>query len=150
MARSFPLRRLAGAVAVTTAAGLLAGGVAGAATTTSPPAATSHSHHGGLRHWLGSHRGAVRKAVVDASAQAMGIQPQALVAELRTGKSIAQVAAEHGVSSSKVTSALVAMGTARIDAALAAHKIDAAKAAAFKAHLPAVALKIVNHQFGQH
>jgi hypothetical protein len=151
MARSFPLRKLAGAVALTAAAaGLLAGGVAGAATTTSTPAAaTTRPHHAGLRHWFGAHRAGVRKAVVDTSAQAIGIQPQALVAELRTGKSIAAVAAEHNVSTAKVTSALVALGTARINSALAAHKIDATQAAKFTAHLPALALKIVNHQFGQ-
>lgn len=54
------------------------------------------------------------------AADALGITPAELKTELEAGKSIAQVAEEHNVDVQKVIDALVAEGTARLDAMKAA------------------------------
>jgi hypothetical protein len=148
------VRRLSAALALASAAGVLgAAGIAGAAaasTTSTAAPVTARTPHDGLRHWLADHRHAVRRAIVSTSAKVIGIQPAALVADLRAGSSISQVATQHGVDPSKVSSALVALGTARVDAALSAHRITAARAADVEAKLPALAQRIITHQFGRH
>ena len=50
--------------------------------------------------------------------------PQALRAELKSGKSVADVAGEHGVSAQTVVNALVGAADARIDKAVAAKQAD--------------------------
>ena len=67
------------------------------------------------------------------SATALNMTPQALVAELKTGKSIAQVATEHSVSTQTVSNALVSDFNAKIQAAVSGGKITAAHGQAFKA-----------------
>ncbi|MBX3284625.1 MAG: hypothetical protein R2746_14980 [Acidimicrobiales bacterium] len=124
-----------GAVAVAAAAPVAA---AGAQATAEAPARPAK--HPRLRH-------ALRQAV-KTSAEAIGITPKELATELKAGKSIAEVAEAKGVPVSKVTDALVAKGTARIDQAVADGKLTAERAEKAKARLPKLADRIVNHHKG--
>lgn len=118
-----------------------AGGPALAAGAKEPAAeASAHPRRHHARQLL---RGAVKT-----SAEVIGITPKELAAELKAGRSIAEVAEAKGVETSKVTDALVAKGTARIDQAVANGKITAERAAKAKARLPKLADRIVNHHKG--
>ncbi len=59
------------------------------------PASSTGKHP--LRAWLRAHRRAVARHTVQISAQAIGVPPKTLVAALRAGQSIAQVASSHNV-----------------------------------------------------
>jgi hypothetical protein len=92
-------------------------------------------------------RQALRRAV-KTSAEVIGISAKELAAELRAGRSIAEVAQAEGVAVDEVTDALVAAGSARIDRALADGKITAERAAKAEARLPEVAERLVNRHKG--
>lgn len=83
-------------------------------------------------------------AALDAAAKAIGITPAQLKAELKGGKSIADVATAHGTTAQAVIDALVADANARIDAALAKGTIDAAKATELKSKVTAVVTAFVS------
>lgn len=70
---------------------------------------------------------------LDAAAAALGIDLEALRTELRSGKSLSEIAEAHGVDAATVTDALVSAANEMIDAAVADGKVDAAKAAELKA-----------------
>lgn len=106
------------------------------------PAAEASDHP--RRH----HARQVLRRAVKTSAEVIGISPKELAAELKAGRSIAEVAEAKGVEVSKVTDALVAKGTARIDQAVADGKITAERAAKAKARLPKVADRVVNFHKG--
>jgi hypothetical protein len=129
--------------------GALLGGVASAgtayaaapaATATAPSATAAHP----LLKWLKAHRKEIRKAGVELSAKTIGITPKALVTELRMGKSVAQVAGEHGVSTQTVVNALVGAADSRVDQAVTNQKLTSAEAAKIKAALPTYITKAVN------
>jgi len=129
--------------------GALLGGVASVGTAyaaTPTPTATASSTTAGhpLRTWLKAHRKEIRKAGIAVSAKTIGITPQALVTELRAGKSVAQVATEHNVSSQTVVNALVGAADAKVDQAVANNKLTSAEAAKIKAALPAYLTKAVD------
>lgn len=125
---------------------------AGAATTTStkPPAAThaqiKSTHE--LGKWLKIHRRHIRKDVEAVTAQAIGITPDQLTSELRSGNSIAQVAQEHGVSAQTVENALTGAADTRINQAESDHKITQKEATRLESRVTSVADKLVNHVFG--
>jgi len=149
------LKRLLATSALTAAlaAGAVLGAtsVAGATTTRTHGAATAPApHHGALAVWLRAHRKAVRQEAVAVSASTIGISRQQLVAELRTGKSIADVAAEHNVSSQRVIDALVTAADAKVHAEVTAGKLSAAHAQAIDARLSKLAAKVVDHVFRPH
>jgi DNA-binding CsgD family transcriptional regulator len=142
-------------VAPVVIAGLLSGGVAataGTASATTPAPSTAAGvpatggHHG-VKAWLRAHRRQLRKAGLVISAQAIGVTPQALRVELQSGKSVAEVAGEHGVSVQTVVNALTSAADARVAQAVAAHKLSATQAAAIKAALPQRLTKAVNHVY---
>ncbi|HEV3132969.1 MAG TPA: hypothetical protein VGY51_13505 [Acidimicrobiales bacterium] len=133
--------------------GVLLGGAASGATayagtpaaaTATAPASTGNQQ---LRTWIRDHRRQIRKAVVAISAKTIGVTPAALVTELRSGKSIATVAGEHGVSAQTVVNALTSAADAKITQAVAAHKLTSAQASKIEAALPARLAKLVNHTF---
>ena len=141
-------------VAPVLVAGLLLGGVAtaaGAASATTPPTSgavvTHPGGHHGIRVWLKAHRRQLRKAGLAISAKTIGVTPEALRAELKSGRSIAEVAGEHGVCAQTVVSALVSAADARIDQAVAAGTLTSTQAATIKAALPTRLTKAVNHVF---
>ncbi len=140
---------LALAIAGTGALGLPT--VAGAATTTTPPApARATGAHHGLRVWLEAHRRGIREELVSVSASTIGIQPQELVTELRSGMSIADVATRHDVTAQTVVDALVKAFDTRVQAAVTDGKITAARGQEIEGRLPSLATLAVNHVFGQH
>ena len=77
---------------------------------TSATAAPAADGHLAARAWLRAHRRRLRREGAAISAKAIGVTTKALVTELRTGKSVAEVAAEHGVSAQTVVNALVERG----------------------------------------
>jgi hypothetical protein len=66
-----------------------------------------------------------RAVIVRAAATYIGITPRALVAELRSGKSLAQVATASGRSVAGLKQALLAAVDARLSRAVAAGRITA-------------------------
>src|SRR5207237_157419 len=79
-----------------------------------------------------------------AAAKAIGIREADLRTALRSGKSIADVAKDHGVAVDKVVDALVAEATSRIDQAVKDGKLDDAEATELKADLKDHITAIVN------
>ena len=69
---------------------------------------------------------------LDAAAEALGLEVDALKEQLRGGTTLAQVAEAQGVDVQVVIDALVASATERIDAALAEGRIDEARATELK------------------
>ncbi len=137
------------------AGGALTAGTASAATptaaspstTAAPAAVPASSGHHGARGWLRTHRRQLRRAGAVTSAKAIGVTTKVLVTELRSGKSVAQVAGEHGVSTQTVVDALVSGADARVDQAVADQKLTSAQATTIKAKLPTLVAKAVNHVF---
>jgi hypothetical protein len=151
MNRKIATAAVAGLAAIGSATlSLGAATAAGASTPTPTVGASTSSPSHALRTWLHNHRRRVARDVIVVSAGAIHITPSALVTELRSGKSIAAVATEHSVTPQTVVNVLVTKGDARIDKAVANHKLSAARAAKLKTALPAWADKVVNHVFGQH
>jgi ribosomal protein S20 len=93
------------------------------------------------RHVL-RHR-AVR-AAVDVAAKTIGVTPEELRSEIKSGKSVAEVATAHNVDPATVVNALVTAGSARIDKAVANHRLSAERAAKLKARLPELAQRFVD------
>lgn len=86
----------------------------------------------------------VIKEGLDKAAAVIGISTDQLTTELKAGKTIADVAAEHNVDLQKVIDALVADATAKIDQAVTDGKIDSARAAEMKSHLVERITALVN------
>jgi NAD(P)-dependent dehydrogenase (short-subunit alcohol dehydrogenase family) len=124
-----------GGVAVAGAATDSGWGSSGSATNDKPavtaPSATADSARPKAHRRLRAARG-----VLVTAANAIGIQPKDLLAELRKAQSIADVAAAHNVPEQTVIDAVVNAATKKIDDAVAAGKLDPTKAAAMKAKLP--------------
>jgi len=121
-----------------------------AATAGAAPHSTAASTQPGahpLRAWLRAHRREIRRAGVAISAQTIGVTPQDLVTELRSGKSIGGVAGEHNVSAQTVVDALVAAADSKITTAVSEHKLSSTAAAKIEAALPARVTKAVDHTF---
>jgi len=74
----------------------------------------------------------VAKAAIKTAAETIGIDVTDLLTELRGGKSVAQVATEHGVDPQTVIDALVAKANTRIDEAVTNGKLTAERAATLK------------------
>ena len=87
--------------------------------------------------------GLVKKHLLETAATAIGIDAAALKTELGEGRSLAEVATAHGVDPQKVIDAIVAASTADIDAAVAAGKIPADRAATMKEKLAARVAEMV-------
>lgn len=70
----------------------------------------------------------LRAGIIESSAAAIGIDADALKAELKAGASIAEVAAEEGVALDDVKARIIADAQAKADDAVAAGRIDEARA----------------------
>ena len=88
-------------------------------------------------------RGAVKLAFQTA-ATTIGIEPSALKDAVKGGQTIGQVADANGSSAQAVVDAIVAVLGSKVDEALAAGTIDAARAAKAHVRIPAVADRFVN------
>lgn len=132
-----------GGILVGGAVGLVGTGAASAATPA--PAATSQASGHPFKTWLKAHRKEIRRAFVATSAKAINITPQQLVSELRSGKSVAQVAGEHSVGTQTVVDALVQAADAKISQAVTDHKLTTDQANKLQGLVPGWATKAVNH-----
>jgi hypothetical protein len=139
-------------VSVLLAGSLAAGGAvaftsmsAGAATTSASTAATAPAKTTKAKHpYI---RKAIRRAVVRISAKTIGVTQADLVQELKSGKSIADVANEHSVKPATVVSALVKSGDQELTRLVKNHRITQARAKQIAARLPALATRVVNKHF---
>lgn len=127
--------------------GVATAGTASAATPTTPAAAQAHAAKGEVRAWMRANRKELRKAGLDVSAQAIGITPQALRADLKAGNSVAGVATQHNVSPQSVIDAVVSAADSQINQAVTDHKLTSTQASKIEARLPARVTKVVNHTF---
>jgi hypothetical protein len=144
---------LSGALAGGGVAGALLGvpGISGAqsttseaTTTTSPSTSTTVAPDPGARDRGDCHIGPGAGFSAEAAAKALGISEADLRAELRDGKTIAEVAKAKGVEVQTVIDALVADATTRIDQAVTDKDITAERAAAIKEGLKDRITRLVN------
>lgn len=128
-------------------AGVATAGAASASTPTVAASSTAPAGSHPARAWVKAHRHELRRAGLAVSAKAIGVTPKELATELRSGKSIADVAGEHNVSTQTVVTDLVNAADAKVDQAVAGNVLTPAQAAKIKAALPARIAKVVNHTF---
>jgi uncharacterized membrane protein len=126
---------------------LAVGGVAAAATPTTTSTPAAHVRAPRAHRWLRVHRKELRAQGLAISAKTIGITPQALRADLRSGESIAQVASANGSSAAAVESALTTAADNAVKQAETAGKVTATQATVIEARLPARIDKAVNHVF---
>jgi hypothetical protein len=134
-----------GALLGSLAVGAIAQAATPTPTSTAAPSAHAATHPG--HKWFREHRKEIGKPAIVVSASTIGVTPQALAAELQTGKSVAQVAAEHSVNASTVESPLVSAADGKVAQAVSAKQINPAQADKISAALPARIAKLVNHVF---
>jgi polyhydroxyalkanoate synthesis regulator phasin len=89
-------------------------------------------------------RGQILKGALETAADTIGIEPRALLAEIKSGKTVAEVATANNVEPQAVIDALVAAGNAKLDEAAASGRITPERANELKAALPERAAKFVN------
>jgi uncharacterized protein YidB (DUF937 family) len=99
----------------------------------------------GLFHRFREHRREVRKHTAQLTADTIGISTDDLKSELKSGKSIADVATERGVDPQTVITAIVNDINARVDQAVADGKLDQTQADQIKERAPEVVTRVVNH-----
>jgi len=140
MRRTLVIAGISSALLVGGAAGMLLGNplVSGAQTATAPADAGStapgpagaHGDRAGRAHGM-------LKAGLDAAAKALGMTADELRTELRSGKTLGQVADDKGVSRTALVDALVAEANTRIDQAVADGRIPQDKADSIKSGISA-------------
>src|SRR5215475_13248161 len=121
------MKKLVAAVAVS---GLVVAGGASVAGAAGPG-------QGGRGH------GAIR-AAGQTAASTIGVSPEELRSQVKSGKTVAQVATDHGVDPNTVVNAIVTDLSQKIDQRAASGTIDANRAAQAKQKLPNAASKFVN------
>ncbi len=136
--------RISRPIAVTAlAAAALAGALGGALLLGPASADTSTDAAGTTSAGATASAAPCRKGLADV-ADAIGISTDDLRAALRDGQTLAEVAEANGVDPQRVVDVLVESGTARLDAAVAAGRIDQATADEREASLPERAADLVN------
>ena len=85
-----------------------------------------------------------QRGLLPAAAAYLGVTPVALRTELRSGKSLAQIATAKGKSVDGLKTALVAAIKTKVDAAKAAGKLDAARADRLLQRAPQLIERLVN------
>ena len=103
-------------------AALLSAGVVSAATPTpspSKPTAAGTQQPSADRH---TDRRAVRRAVIEAEADVLGIKPEELVKDLKAGQKVSDLAKAKGLAKEQFTARLIANLKPRLDA-LVDHKV---------------------------
>lgn len=92
----------------------------------------------------GAHRHRAAKGIVRTAAEAIGIEARDLLAGIKSGQTIGEVATANDVEPQAVVDALVANFNEHVDAAVEKGKIDEAKAAELKSKAPERFSKLVN------
>jgi urease gamma subunit len=137
--------RISRPIAVTTlAATALAGGLGGALLLGPPSADTSTNTAASTASGTAEAAAAACGEGLADVAEAIGISTDDLRAALREGQTLAEVAEANGVDPQRVVDVLVDKGTTRLDAAVAAGRIDQATVDERKANLPERAAELVN------
>lgn len=108
-------------------------------------AATFRDHKGSKHRILEN-----RKEIAGVAAKALGEPTTDLAQQLKSGKSIADVATDKGVDLQKVKDALGSFFNAKIDKAAQDKKVTADQATKLKAHVPGLVDKLVVHRKGEH
>jgi urease gamma subunit len=136
--------RISRPIAVTTLATAALAGALGGALLLGPASADTSTDAAGTT-WAGAVASAApcRGGLADV-AEAIGVSTDDLRAALRDGQTLAEVAEANGVDPQRVVDVLVDNGTARLEAAVAAGRIDQAAADQRKASLPERAAGLVN------
>lgn len=106
-------------------------------------AATTTGKHPGLRR-------AVAALAVKTAADTIHVDRKALVQELRSGKSIADVANEHNVSPATVANAIVDAAKQKLTTLQSNGKLTADQVQKIEQRLPQAVDKLVNAKRGQH
>lgn len=78
----------------------------------------------------------------------LGISEEALTAERVSGKTVADILVEHGLTTAEASAELVAARDARIDAAVAAGGLDAQQAAVMKGRSDAMVAALLTREAG--
>jgi hypothetical protein len=136
----------------TTAAVLATSGVAlaGASAHTNPPSSTpaatgaTATTRPAARPARIRLRRLIRRGAVAVIAKTIGIDRHTLRQDLLAGHTIAQVATDHHIDPQTVIDALVAAATTKLNAAVQAGVLNAARAAKIEENLPARAANLVN------
>ncbi|MEP7335609.1 MAG: hypothetical protein ABI717_07495 [Actinomycetota bacterium] len=92
----------------------------------------------------GARERGTRGGLLKAAGTYLGVTPQQLVTELRSGKSLAQVATAKSKSVDGLKQALLAALKQKVDAAVAAGRLDAARAQRLLERAPAHIERLVN------
>lgn len=93
-------------------------------------------------------RAHVRGGMLKVAGDYLGLSPKELVYELRSGTSLAGVANARGKSVDSLEGALFAAFKAKVDAAVAAGRLDAARAQRLLERAPAHIEQLVNRTRG--
>lgn len=102
------------------------------------------------RHERGHALMKVRRDTVQAVATKLGITPQALMSELRAGKSLAQVAQAHNVTRDELKATMRAALKADLDKAVTAGKLTQAREDEMLAKFDQHVDKLIDQQRGPH
>ncbi len=78
----------------------------------------------------------------------LGISEDALVAERQSGKTVADLLVEHGLTTADASATLVAQRDSRIDAAVAAGTVDAQRADVMKSRTPDAIAAMLTRELG--
>ncbi len=95
----------------------------------------------------GAGMGGPQTSLVSVAAKVLGMDVNALIAELNTGKTIAAVAQAKGVALDKIVAEFIAVRTASLDAAVKAGRITQAQADAALAQIKAQVLTDLNNPY---
>ena len=95
----------------------------------------------------GSGLGGPQESLVAIAAKVLGMDVNALIAELNTGKTIASVAQAKGVALDKITAEFIAVRTASLQAAVKANRITQTQADAALAQIKAQVLTDLNNPY---
>jgi hypothetical protein len=130
---------------------LAATGIVGPASASTPTAESMITQPEGGNGWFHrwrEHRREVRQHVVQLTADTIGISPDTLKSELKSGKTITQVATDNNADPASVATAITNDVDGRVDQAVANGKLKQEKADAIEARVPDVVNKVMNHVFG--
>ena len=111
--------------------------------------AVTNQVHSEMTTRMGRRPGLGKRVLVQV-AGLLKMDPQALVAELRTGKSIADVAKEKGVDPNTLANELVGSFDNAINARVKAGKLKQEWASDMQANLPARVQTFINRKWGRH
>lgn len=118
---------------------LLAGSGFVAAQTATPPAPQASWGPGwmmgGMMGWGGFRWAGPQNSLIAVAAEALGLTPQELIAELQAGKTIADVAEEQGVTLEAIVDAFLAPREAALQAAVEAGRLTQEQANALLAQI---------------